>query len=108
MGRCERGPGIGDLGLLLRLVLGVLALEHRQVAAFEEQLGQLDQGIAGLGALGLGFDEPLELVACLLQKLLAQDQVARLGRLVDQGPTFLIVEYSLEVVRQGRIGTELA
>jgi hypothetical protein len=101
------GSGVGQLRFFLGLVLGILALEHRQVAAFEEQLGQLHEGIARLGARGIGFGEPLELVARVLQEFLAQDQVARSRRLIDQGPSFLIVEPDLEFVRQSGIGAEL-
>ena len=96
----EGGAGLGDLGVFLGLVGRLLAKEHRQVAAFDQKLGQMDQGLARLRKLGMGLDERFELVACLLQEVFAQHQVARLGGLVDQRAAFLVIEQVLDLGRQ--------
>ena len=96
----EGGAGLGDLGLFLGLVRRLLAEEHRQVAALDQELGQMDQGLAGLGELRMGLDERFELFACFFQEVFAQDQVARLGGLVDQGAAFLIIEDLLDLRRR--------
>ena len=69
--------------------------------ALDQQLGHLHQGIARLAKLGMRLDEAFELVARLFQEVLAEDQVARLGGLVDQRAAFLVVEDRLDGLRLG-------
>ena len=53
------------------------------------------------------LDERLELVPGVPQQLLAEHQVVRPARLVDERPALLVIEGHLEVGRQRRVVAEL-
>ena len=73
------------------LSCAVLGEERGHVAALEQELGHLHHGVSGFRPLGMGLDEPFELVLGVPEQLLAADQV-RPTRLVDQEPGLLVVE----------------
>ena len=105
-GLIERRAGLGDLRLLLGLGLGLLAHEHRQVTALDEQAGQLHEGLGGQRMPGIRLGEGVELAAGLVEHLLAMDQVARLGRLIEQEAALLVVDGGAEVGRRARVLAE--
>ena len=71
-GLVERRPRLDELGVLLGLVLGLLAEQDRQVAALDEQAGQLHQRLGGELVVGLRLGERVEPVrACSSSSLAA-------------------------------------
>ena len=102
-GLVERRAGLGDLGGLLGLALGrrgvdLRAQEPGQVAALDEQAGQLHQRLGPQGVVGAAPGEGLELAAGLLEQFLAPDEVARRVGLVEPDAARLEVDQRPDVV----------
>ena len=92
-------PGPGELVLLLGRRPGVAGEVDLGQPALVEQVGQVDEGLGGLGEVGVRLDERLDLDLGLVELLLAGVGVVGVGRRLDQGPAFLEVDRLLQVGR---------
>ena len=95
----KRGAGVTLPERFLGRVLGVVGEQQCQVPALDQHSRTLHHGFPRQGVVGMSLDEALQLGAGLFEQVAAVHKIASLGRLVDLGAAFLIVENVLQIGR---------
>ena len=99
-GQIERGPSLGDFGILLGRVLRLVREDHGQVSALHHHPRDLDIGLARGGEIGVLLGETLQLRPRLIEEFLAPDEIPGPRGFLEQGLPFLVVEPGFEFGRQ--------